>query len=58
MTHDRPVILALVSVVVLGNQGGYSLRQLIGYRVWVLNQEVIIPGQIAVKTDDTLTQKP
>ena len=56
-TRDRPVILGLVSLVVLGNQGGYSLRQPIGYRVSVLNQEVIIPGQITVKTDDMLDPK-
>ena len=40
----------VIRLVVLRNQGGYSLRQPIGYRVWVLNQEVIIPGQITVKT--------
>ena len=26
-------------------------------RVWVLNQEVVVPGQITVKTDDTLDPK-
>ena len=49
-TRNRPVILGLVLLVVFGNQDGYSLRQPIGYRVWVLNQEVVVPSQITVKT--------
>ena len=53
-TRDRPVILGLVSLVILRNQSSYSLRQPVGYRVWILNQQVVVTSQISVKTRDTL----
>ena len=37
-------------VIPCDNQSGTA-------RIWVLNQEVIIPGQITVKTNDTLDPK-
>ena len=56
-TRDRLVIFGLVSLVILRNQSGYSLRQPVGYRVWILNQQIVVTSQItviSVKRRDTL----
>ena len=57
-THDRPVLFGLVSLVILRNQTGCFLKQPVGYRVWIINQQVVVTSQISVKTRDTLDPKP
>ena len=57
-THDRPVIFGLVSLVILRNQSGCFLKQPVGYRVWILNQQIVVTSQISVKTLIRLIQKP